>query len=215
MDKKRKLEIVTIALAFVFSITAVTIAFAAYNSSLTIKGSATAKASKWKVIFKDLSSATIGNDNGVTPTAREVTHPSIVGEVSIETYNVEIKTPGDYLTYNFKIKNDGDFPAQISTFSMPTPTCRNGASGSPSDASNVCSNLSYTLKYVNNDPNTVDSAIAVSAGDDVATGDKYTPGLEREVQLRIYYSKNITPSQLPVDDVAIGNLNVTIPFVQY
>lgn len=203
MDKKKSLGIVTAAIALVVSIVGTTVAFAAYNASLTIKGSGTAKATRWSIIFKDLGSAQTGNDAGVTSTASEKTAPSIVGNTSIETYSVELKTPGDYVTYNFKIKNDGDFPAKIDTgFAMPTPSCTKGASGVDADATNVCSNLTYTLKYV-------------TGGANVAVNDTFAAGEEKEVQLKIYYSKNATTAQLPTDDVAIGNLNITIPFVQY
>ena len=203
MDKKKSLGIVTAAIALVVSIVGTTVAFAAYNASLTIKGSGTAKATRSSIIFKDLGSAQTGNDAGVTSTASEKTAPSIVGNTSIETYSVELKTPGDYVTYNFKIKNDGDFPAKIDTgFAMPTPSCTKGASGVDADATNVCSNLTYTLKYV-------------TGGANVAVNDTFAAGEEKEVQLKIYYSKNATTAQLPTDDVAIGNLNITIPFVQY
>lgn len=206
MDKKKSLGIVTGVIALVVSVAAVTLAYAAYDASLTIKGSGTAKATKWSIIFKDLGEAQTGNDGGVTSTASEKTTPNIVGNTSIETYSVELKTPGDYVTYNFKIKNDGDFPAKIDTgFTMPTPTCTKGASGVDADATNVCSNLTYTLKYVTNGV----------VGDDVSVNDTFAAGEEKEVQLKIYYNKNATSAQLPTDDVAIGNLNITIPFVQY
>lgn len=185
------------------SIVAVTVAFAAYSSNLTISGSATAKKAHWSVVFTDLQPAVIGNDNGMTATAKEVTAPAISGQTAIETYNVELQNPGDYVSYNFKISNTGDFPAKIdSSFTMPTPTCTKGTSGVDNDATNVCDNLEYTLKYV------TDNAA-------VKPGDTFDVGEEKEVQLRIYYKKTVTSDQLPSDDVAIGNLNIVIPFVQY
>lgn len=206
MNNKKSLGIGTIAAAFVLSIVAVSVSFAAYTSSLTIKGSGTVKSGKWKVVFKNLGTAVVGNDAGLTSTATEVTTPSIVGDTSIESYNVELKTPGDYVTYDFKISNDGDFRAKIDTgFSMPTPTCTKGASGVDSDETNVCGNLIYTLKYVNNG----------IEGSSVASGDTFAVGESKNVRLKIYYKKTVTESQIPTDDVTVGNLNITIPFVQY
>jgi len=203
MDKRKILSIGTIMAAFLFSVVAVTVAFASYTENLTIKGSGTTKAAHWKIVFAELGSAVLGNDNGVTSTAKEVTAPNIVGDTSIETYEVELQTPGDYVTYNFKIKNSGDFPAKIdSSFAMPTPSCTKGTSGVEADATNVCSNLEYTLKYV-------------SDNSDVKAGDTFDINEAKEVQLKIYYKKTATDEQLPTDDVAIGNLNITIPFVQY
>ena len=215
MNKRRGLEIGTMVVAFVLSIVAVTVAFAAYTRNLTIKGGATVADAKWRIIFKDLSAASLTNSAGLTCTAREISHPQIVDLISIETYSVELKTPGDTVSYTFKIRNDGDFPAQVTSFSMPTPTCQKGASGGNNDATNVCGNLEYTLKYTTADPTSVPAENRVAAGQNVATGDKYTPGQEREVQLKLYYKSTATEAQLPIDDVTVSNLNITIPFTQY
>lgn len=202
MDKRKVLGIGTVAAALIFSIVAVTIAFAAYTSNLTIKGRATAKGAHWSIVFTDLQSAVTGNDNGMTSTAKELTAPEIVGSTSIETYSVELQTPGDFVTYDFKISNTGDFPAKIDTsFEMPVPECTQGTSGVPADATNVCNNLEYTLKY--------------SDGTDVKVGDTLDIGESKDVQLKIYYKKTVPTDQLPTDDVAIGKLDITIPFVQY
>lgn len=203
MDKRNILGIGTVAVAFVLSIVAVTVAFASYTSSISIKGSGTAKGAHWSVVFSDLQNAVTGNDNNVASTAKEVTKPSISGQTSIETYKVELQTPGDFVSYNFKIKNSGDFPAKIdSSFTMPTPTCTKGTSGVEEDATNVCNNLEYTLKYV-------------SDNTDVKAGDTFANGEAKEVQLKIYYKKTATEEQLPSDDVTIGNLDIVIPFIQY
>lgn len=208
MNKRKILGVGTVVTALILSVVAVTVAFAAYNSDLTINGSATAKSARWSVIFTDLQVAEKGNDNGMTSTAVEVTSPEIVGDVAIETYNVELKTPGDYVSYKFKISNSGDFPAKIdSSFAMPTPTCTKGTAGTDDDATNVCKNLEYTLKYVSTD--------ASINGTDVRPGDTFDVGETKEVQLKLYYKKTVPTSELPSDDVKIGGLNITIPFVQY
>ncbi len=203
MNKRKILGIGTVVTALVLSVVAVTVAFAAYNSELEINGSATLKQSDWSIVFIDLQDAQVGNDNGLVSTAKEVVAPAISGTTAIKTYNVELRQPGDYISYNFKIKNAGDFPAKIdSSFAMPTPTCTKGASGVDADATNVCNNLEYTLKYVS------DNSV-------VKAGDTLDAGEAKEVQLKIYYKKTVTEEQLPTDDVAISNLNIVIPFIQY
>ncbi len=203
MNKRKILGIGTLMVAFLLSVVAVTVSLAAYSSELKINGNARAKGAHWSVVFSDLRGAETGNDNGMTSTAKEIVAPEIVGSTSIETYTVQLQTPGDYISYKFKIKNSGDFPAKIdSSFDMPVPTCTKGTSGVDEDATNVCNNLEYTLKYVDDNSN-------VKAGDTLDIGET------REVQLKIYYKKTITEEQLPKDDVAIGNLNIVIPFVQY
>lgn len=203
MDKKKILGVGTIAVALILSVVSVTVVFAAFNAQLDIKGSASTKGARWGVVFSDLKTAQTGNDNGVTSTATEITAPRIEGQASIETYEVQLQTPGDYISYRFTITNSGDFPAKIDTsFAMPTPTCTKGTGGTDTDATNVCNNLEYTLKYVE------DSA-PVQAGDTFAINES------KEVELKIYYKKTVTTDLLPSADVAIGNLNIAIPFVQY
>ena len=205
MDKKKNLGVVGTVIAVIVAVIGVSMVWAAYTASLNIKGSGTVKGAKWSVIFTDLGSANVGNDNGMTVTAKEVTAPLINGDTSIETYSVELQTPGDYVTYNFKIKNNGDFPAKIdSGFAMPEPSCAplESSQATETDATNVCKNITYTLTYV-------DGGAAVQSGNTFAVGES------KEVQLKIYYNKNATTSELPTDDVTVTNLNITIPFVQY
>ncbi len=203
MNNRKILGVGTLMVALILSIVAVTVSLAAYSSELKINGSATAKGAHWSVVFSDLKDAVTGNDNGVTSTAKEITAPEIVGNTAIETYTVQLQTPGDYVSYDFKISNSGDFPAKIdSSFAMPTPSCTKGTSGVDADETNVCNNLEYTLKYV-------------SDGSTVKAGDTLNVGEAKDVQLKIYYKKTMTEDQLPKDDVAIGNLNIVIPFIQY
>lgn len=204
MDKTRNLGIVGTITAVVVAVVAVSIVWAAYTANLTIKGSGTVKGANWSIIFTDLGSAQVGNDNNVTSTAKETTTPQIVGDTSIETYSVELKTPGDYVTYNFKIKNNGDFPAKVDTFTLPTPTCApaDSSDATESEAANVCKNLTYTLTYVD-------------GGATVKSGDTFAIGESKEVQLKLYYNKNAATSELPKNDITVSNLNITIPFVQY
>lgn len=205
MDKKKNLGVIGTVVAVIVAVIGVSMVWASYSSNLYVKGSGSVKGAKWSVIFSNLSTVQTGNDGGVTSTAREITAPNIVGDNSIETYSVELKTPGDYVIYKFKIKNNGDFPAKIDTgFALPTPSCApaTGSSATAQEATNVCSNLTYTLTYV-------------TGGAAVASGDTFALNEEKEVELKLYYNKNATEAQLPSDDVAVTNLNITIPFVQY
>lgn len=210
MNKRKVLGVVTIAMAFLMSIVAVTVAFASYTQQLQITGSATARNAKWSIIFSDLENVTLGNDvGGVTSTAKELTEPTITGNTSIGTYKVEIQTPGDYAIYKFKIQNTGNFPAIIDTsFQMPTPQCTKSASGTETDATNVCDNLEYTLKYVTCTKDNTKN------GNAVASGNSFPIGESCDVELKLYYKGTVDASDLPQNDVEIGNLGVDINFIQ-
>lgn len=212
MNKRRILGVGTLVIALVLSIVSVTIAFAAYNTNLTINGTAKMKGSKWAIKFTDLKTVEVGNDRtGVTATAVEVSTPTITGDTAIGNYSIEFATPGDYAYYDFTISNTGDFDAVIdASFAMPTPSCTKGTNGVDEDITKVCSNLVYTLNYVDN--NTV--------GEAVKAGDTLAHGTSKTVRLKLYFNKAVAEAEgadssvLPFDDVAIGNLNITIPFKQ-
>lgn len=210
MDKRKVLGVVTIAMAFFMSIVAVTVAFASYTQQLQITGSATARNAKWSIIFSDLETVLLGNDvSGVTSTAKEKTIPTITGNTSIGTYKVELQTPGDYAVYKFKIQNTGSFPARIDTgFQMPIPQCTKSASGTETDATNVCNNLEYTLKYVTCTKDNTKNGKAV------ASGNSFPVGESCDVELKLYYKETVASTDLPKNDVEISNLGIDINFIQ-
>lgn len=218
MDKKKNLGVVTGAVALMVSVIALTVAYATYSSNVTIEGSGTAAAAKWSVKFQNLVGAsntgttptgTLGNSGGFAVTARETSRPTLSSSgTSITNMGVEVKTPGDYVYYVFDIVNDGDFAAEIDTgFAVPTPTCTAGASSTnDDDDDNVCGLLSYTLNYYTPSTQTVGSA--------VATGNTWAIGESKTVILKLQYNTTNNQNLLPTDDVSIGNLDITIPFIQ-
>lgn len=217
MDKKKNLGVVTGAVALMVSVIALTVAYATYSSNVTIEGSGTAAAAKWSVKFQNLVGAsnsgttptgTLGNSGGFAVTSRETSRPTLSQSgTSITNMGVEVKTPGDYVYYVFDIVNDGDFAAEIDTgFTMPTPSCTKGATGVDDDETNVCGLLDYTLNYYTPATQTVGNAVSV--------GDTYSIGQSRTVILKLQYNTTNDQTLLPKDDVTIGNLDITIPFVQ-
>lgn len=212
MEKKKGLRVITIIIAFVFAIIVVSIAYATYTSTLSISGSATSLKAKWSIIFTGLErfsnqqTAYIGNEEGFNVTAREISAPSIVGNTSIENFEVQLKTPGDYVSYVFNITNNGEFRAKIDyAFSMPVPICKKGNNGDLEDEVNVCNNISYTLNYFDNG----------IMGNSVSSNDTFDAGESKKVILKIKYNASDNQNLLPKDDVKISNLDFIIPFVQY
>lgn len=195
MNRRNGIGIYGAVLAVIVAVVGVSVVWAGYTSNLNIKGSATAESAKWSVIFKDLGAAQKGNSNlNLTPTAVETATPTISGQTSISNFGISVKTPGDYVYYKFKIRNDGSFAAQIDdSFAMPTPSCSAGGTV-------VCSKLQYTLKYTD--------------GTTVSKGNKFEPGTEKEVILRLQYLESSNESELPTTNITISNLDITIPFKQ-
>ena len=195
MDRRNGIGIYGAVLAVIVAVVGVSVVWAGYTSNLNIKGSATAQNAKWSVIFKDLGSAQLGNSNSkLTPSAAETSTPTISGQTSISNFGISVKTPGDYASYKFKIRNDGSFPAEIDdSFVLPTPTCSAGGT-------TVCSKLQYTLKYTD--------------GTNVAVGNKFAAGTEKEVILKLQYLESDNASELPTTNITISNLDITIPFKQ-
>lgn len=194
MEKERKTKIIAI-IAICIAIVGLTVGFAAFSSTLTINGTGTVKSSSWQVRFENLSAVTKAG------TATEVTAPTInTNDTNIGDYDVTLTTPGDSISYTFDVANNGTFDAEVTSITIPTPTCTGNGANAVTDAQNVCSNLSYTLTYADG------SSIAVA--DSIAAGEK------KAMKLTLTYSKDITAVQLPSDDVAISNLGITILYSQ-
>lgn len=193
-------KVIAIAALFI-GVIGLSVGFASLQTSLQINGAATVKSSKWDVHFANLTAVT------KTGTATEVTAPTIksnnsVASTLIGDYSVTLTSPGDSISYKFDITNAGDYNAKISSITIPTPTCTGNGTNATTDASNVCSKLTYTLTYTD-------------GGATVKANDTLTAGQTRNVTLKLAYSDDITASELPKDDVAITNLQIPIVYVQY
>jgi len=186
----------TIMIVAVIALVAlVGVGYAAFSTTLTINGAGTVKASSWKIKFSNLSDATL------TGKATQVTKPTISNsDTHIGDYAVTFTAPGDSVVYTFDVVNDGTFDAEISSITVDTPTCTGNGANATTDADNVCKNLSYKLTYAD--------------GTAVAQGDTLDSKATKSLKLALTYSSSITAEQLPQDDVAIANLEVTIVYSQ-
>ena len=171
------------------------VGFASFSTSLTIDGTGSVKSSSWKVKFENLLPVV------KTGTASEVTAPTInTNDTNIGDYSVTLTTPGDTITYTFDITNDGTFDAEITSITVPTPTCTGTSANATADGTNVCGNVEYTLTYDN--------------GTALAVGDKLTAGQSKTAKLKLTYKSTATVEQLPSNDVAISNLGITVVYSQ-
>lgn len=194
MEKDRKTRVIAIAAVFI-ALIGTTIGFAAFSNTLSIQGTAKVDASKWEIKFSNLQPISLVGK------AKEVTTPTInTNDTTISDYSVELIAPGDKATYTFDVVNDGTFDAKITSINIPTPTCTGTGANKDQDETNVCSNVTYTLKY--------------SDGTSVSLDDTLKAKETKTMKLELTYSSVTTSEQLPTNDVELSNLGVSLIYSQ-
>ena len=184
-------------LALLVSVVAVGMVYAGFSQTLNINGSGNVVAASWNIHFANLSNVVkTGSANVVTPAQIKT------GRTQIGDYYVEFATPGDSIAYTFDIVNEGDFDASISSLVKNSPTCTGSSSTSNT---NVCNNLTYTLKYVS-------SGKDYNVGDTVSVNDTLAKGEVRRVRMLLTLNPNMPASSLPTSDVTVGGLGITMQY---
>lgn len=186
---------ISILVALFVSCIGLSVGYAALSQTLKIEGTASVAKASWKIVFQNLSSASLTGD------ATEVVSPKISDDgTTLGTYNVEFKTPGDSVTYTFDVANLGTFDATLSEINISTPTCSGSGDNASNDATNICNHLSYTLTY--------------SDGTSLALNDNLPQETSKSLILTLTYKDDIAASELPNDDVSISNLSITLTYSQ-
>ena len=171
----------------------ITVAYAALSQRLDIQPEATVKASTWDVHFNNVQ-CTASNLNGTATTAEVLTTADgLTAKGNILSGSMgTLKTPGDTITCTFDIVNGGDIDAKITEVpAVPTPTCA-------TDASGICSELTYTLTYAD--------ASAIKVNDPLNAGDTKT------AKIVLTYKKDST--KLTATDVKVGPMTSYIIYGQ-
>ena len=180
-------------LALFVAVIAVGLVYAGFTQTLNINGTGNVTAAKWSIHFENLSEPLLTNSaNIVTPAQIKP------GKTQIGDYAVTFATPGDSLTYTFDIVNEGNFDGYISGLTKTNPSC----SGTDATSnSNVCKNLTYTLKYT-------------QTGTNLAENDKLLVGESKNVTLTLTLNANMPASELPTASITVGGLGITIIYSQ-
>ena len=191
MEKERGAKIIAIV-ALLIAVVGLTVGYAAYSSTLTIKGTANVDPASWKVNFdyKNGTNSLTGTTKGH---ATEKTAPTLA-DTTISGFDVTLKAPGDSVTYNFLIKNSGTLNARLANFTMGTLTCapNEGSKISPEDATKLCGELKYTLTY------------AGAGGSTITTGEILNPNNSKELELKLEWPSASTLSVSDDVKVTIG-----------
>ena len=193
-EEKRSKTVMFGIAAMVLTILGAGVAFAALSATLTFNGVAEVSPASWSVKFSGLSSAT------KTGTATVINEP-VLSNTSITGMDIVLVKPGDSVKYTFYVENAGTLDAKIDTYNAPTgPTCvPAGTNNGVTDATKVCGNLTYTIKYL-------DTGNTFAVGDQLLAGSSN----KRQVELTIAFTGDA--SNLPDDKVAISNLNFSIHY---
>ena len=190
MEKQRGVKIIAIV-ALAVAVLGITIAFAAMSQTLTINGTATMDTAKWDIHFENLQEVV------TTGSATVITEPTL-SDTTFGNFAISLTKPGDSVKYTFDVVNNGTIDAYLGTFTKLNPQCTSPTSVT-SDATIVCNNLEYTLKYSN--------------GTDVAKTYSLRKGQRETLDLYIAYKSSTTT--LPSAKVNISNLGITMVFDQY
>ena len=163
---------------------------------MNITGTGNVRDSKWKVYFSRLSEAT------TTGTATATLPQLQSNATSIGDYTATVMSPGDSISFEVDVTNDGDYDALLSNVTINgTPTCKFGSDTTDTSAQDVCSNLTYSIKYK--------GGASLIANTDILHS-KETQTLVVELKYA-----NITNSNLlPTHDVDITGLGISLTYVQ-
>ena len=152
MDNLKKSFLI---IALIIGIVAMTVAFAALSTNLSISGTADVASTTWNIHFQNWALDTAGTvtEGGVThqntadyPSVNQLSQTvSVANSTKVENLNVTLKQPGDYVKYTFQIINEGSIDASLNNFTH-TMTCESGK---------TCDHLTYTVECKDSQENNV------------------------------------------------------------
>ena len=189
MEKDRGFKIMAV-IALLVAVTGLSIAYAAYSSTLKINGSGVVSKTQWDVHFANLGQVKlVGKAANTTPPTLDTT--------TISGFKATLNAPGDSVAYTFDVTNAGTLPANLSTYSLGTLSCAPaGSSGaSQEEATAICKDLTYTLTYTD--------------GGTVAQGNTLQNGETKNMTLKIEWKQNSTAQTKGNIDVTIGETTLT------
>ena len=161
--------------------------YAAFTSELNTNGVGINRKSKFDIYFENFEML---NEQQWSPGIHS-------DATKIKDYSITFTTPGNYFMMTFDIVNDGDYDATLSSIIMGPVKCSVNGNENDQSAQNVCENIEYTLKYVDNNTN-------------VSVGDELSSKTRKRVSLKLEYKEFSNPSKLPSDNVTISNLGIEL-----
>ena len=212
IKNKDNSKISLITLLIVFCV-ALSIGYSALSTTLKINGVANVDGMSFKIEFQNLSEASL------TGNAVKITDPVISEDkTELKSYNVNFLDPGDSISYTFQIANNGTINAKLSEIVKDTISCEGYGNGEQAtkDANNVCANLEYTLKYINEEEHFDDSGSSKTYSNDIEVNDVLNAGDVKDMILTLKYKSPVDGVTIeePEDDVSISGLGISLTYSQ-
>ena len=212
IKNKDNSKISLITLLIVFCV-ALSIGYSALSTTLKINGVANVDGMSFKIEFQNLSEASL------TGNAVKITDPVISEDkTELKSYNVNFLDPGDSISYTFQIANNGTINAKLSEIVKDTISCEGYGNGEQAtkDANNVCANLEYTLKYINEEEHFDDSGSSKTYSNDIEVNDVLNAGDVKDMILTLKYKSPVDGATIeePEDDVSISGLGISLTYSQ-
>ena len=194
-------------------VAALSIGFSAVSTTLKINGTAKVTGMSWKIEFQNLSEATL------TGSAEKISDPVISEDkTELKSYNVNFLEPGDSISYSFQVANNGTINAKLSEIIKDNVSCEGYGSDEQAakDATNVCANLEYSLKYKNEEEHFDDSGSSKTFSNDIEVNDILNSGDVKNMILTLKYKSPVDGATIeePKDDVSISGLGIKLTYSQ-
>ena len=178
-----------VILALLISVTALSLGFAAFSNTLTIKSSAAVG------VINDLgvvlsTSKTSATGGTVTPTVSGATGDAVTltaNSTTISGLKATFTAPGQYVTYTMAAYNKGNFTYYLNQVNLGAITCTAGSGTTQSYVDSACAGIKITVTAgtdsyyrttaTNQSTTTIAShTVAASAGEDVIVKIEYVSG---------------------------------------
>ena len=189
MDKNKNFQTIIMGvLAAALLVMAVGYA-AVFNETLTINGTATAKAAKWDIHFDDTTYTE--SQNSVAATSHTISATTM-------SYNVTLTKPGDFYEFTIDVVNAGTFDANLTTITLTN-----------SITAEQANYLHYTFMY----NNTAYAATTGSLSIPLKAADANSNDDTAQVKVKVEYIQPNNSSVLPSTDQQV-TLNVSLEYQQ-
>jgi len=129
----------------IVGVLSMTIAFAAFSTTLKIGGSVGISKTTWDIHFSNFSSSSTPETTTLGETNTGVLKSVSTNETQISSLKVDLKKPGDIVVYTFDITNSGTIDAKLSSF-INSITC---------EVDNSCGYADYSVSCLDSSENNV------------------------------------------------------------